>query len=218
MEKRRRKNGELRLENKNNLSRKAGFSKVLSNRFYIHISATFDDGGGKMPLTPLDIHNKEFNKGFRGYDEDEVNEFLDQVIKDYELVLREKKELEEQLKEMNERLNHFSSIEETLNKSIVIAQEAGEEVKRNSQKEAKLIIKEAEKNADRIVNEALSKARKIALEIEDLKKQSKVFRTRFKMLIEAQLDLLNNDDWDHLLEYELDATELKTAQEEEPLT
>jgi cell division initiation protein len=171
-----------------------------------------------MPLTPLDIHNKEFNKGFRGYDEDEVNEFLDQVIKDYELVLREKKEMEERLNEMKDRLGHFVNIEDTLNKSIVIAQEAVEEVKRNAQKEEKLIIKEAEKNADRIVNESLSKARKIALEIEDLKKQSKVFRTRFKMLIEAQLDMLNTDDWDHLLEYEVDATELKIHQEEDSLT
>lgn len=168
-----------------------------------------------MPLTPLDIHNKEFNKGFRGYDEDEVNEFLDQVIKDYELIIREKKELEEKLNEMNSRLGHFTNIEETLNKSIVIAQEAGEEVRRNAQKESKLIIKEAEKNADRIINESLSKARKIALEIEELKKQSKVFRTRFKMLIEAQLDMLNTDDWDHLLEYQLDSTELKTAAREE---
>ncbi|WP_141431264.1 DivIVA domain-containing protein [Bacillus sp. 03113] len=168
-----------------------------------------------MPLTPLDIHNKEFSKGFRGYDEDEVNEFLDQVIKDYEMVIREKKELEEKLRDLNERIGHFNTIEGTLNKSIIVAQEAAEEVKRNAQKEAKLIIKEAEKNADRIVNESLSKARKIALEIEDLKKQSKVFRTRFKMLIEAQLDLLNNDDWDHLLEYELDSSELKSAKEED---
>ncbi|HAQ07577.1 MAG TPA: septum formation initiator [Bacillus bacterium] len=168
-----------------------------------------------MPLTPLDIHNKEFNKGFRGYDEDEVNEFLDQVIKDYELIIREKKDMEEKLNEMNSRLGHFTNIEETLNKSIVIAQEAGEEVRRNAQKEAKLIVKEAEKNADRIINESLSKARKIALEIEELKKQSKVFRTRFRMLIEAQLDMLNTDDWDHLLEYELDSTELKTAAREE---
>ncbi|MBA4537592.1 DivIVA domain-containing protein [Bacillus aquiflavi] len=167
-----------------------------------------------MPLTPLDIHNKEFSKGFRGYDEDEVNEFLDQVIKDYEIIIREKKELEETLAALNERLEHFMNIEETLNKSIIVAQEAGEEVKRNAQKEAKLIIKEAEKNADRIINEALSKARKVAMEIEELKKQSKVFRTRFKMLIEAQLDLLNNDDWDHLLEYELDATELERKEEE----
>ena len=78
-----------------------------------------------MALTPLDIHNKEFSKGFRGYDEDEVNEFLDQVIKDYEILIREKKELEEQLNEMSDRISHFNSIEGTLNKSIVIAQEAG---------------------------------------------------------------------------------------------
>ncbi|MCA1053438.1 DivIVA domain-containing protein [Rossellomorea aquimaris] len=171
-----------------------------------------------MPLTPLDIHNKEFSRGFRGYDEDEVNEFLDQIIKDYEILIREKKETEERLSTLNERLGHFTNIEETLNKSIVIAQEAGEEVKRNAAKEAKLIIKEAEKNADRIVNESLSKARKIAIEIEELKKQSKVFRTRFKMLIEAQLDLLDTDDWDQLMEFDLDATELKTLEEEETLS
>lgn len=98
-----------------------------------------------MPLTPLDIHNKEFNRGFRGYDEDEVNEFLDQVIKDYELVMRDKKELEGRVSELTDRLGHFTNIEETLNKSILIAQEAAEDVKRNAEKEAKLIIKEAEK-------------------------------------------------------------------------
>jgi cell division initiation protein len=168
-----------------------------------------------MPLTPVDIHNKEFSRGFRGYDEDEVNEFLEQVIKDYELLIREKKELEEKLEALNERLSHFNNIEETLNKSIVVAQEAAEEVKGNALKEAKLIIREAEKNADRIVNESLSKARKIALEIEELKKQSKVFRTRFRMLIEAQLDLLQSDDWDKLMEFELDATELQSLTETE---
>lgn len=157
-----------------------------------------------LSLTPLDIHNKEFNKGFRGYDEDEVNEFLDQVIKDYEMVIREKKELEEKVTEVNEKLSHFTNIEKTLNQSILIAQETAEEVKRNAQKEAKLIIKEAEKNADRIINESLAKSRKISMEIEELKKQSKVFRTRFQMLIEAQLDLLKNDDWDHLMEYNVE--------------
>lgn len=167
-----------------------------------------------MPLTPLDIHNKEFSRGFRGYDEDEVNNFLNQIIKDYELIIREKKELEEQLNSQSERLGYFSNIEETLNKSIVIAQETAEEVKRNAHKEAKLLVREAEKNADRIVNESLAKARKIAIEIEELKKQSKVFRTRFKMLMEAQLDLLNNDDWDALMEFEVDNEELEKLSEE----
>ncbi|AYC29175.1 DivIVA domain-containing protein [Paenisporosarcina cavernae] len=168
-----------------------------------------------MPLSPLDIHNKEFSKSFRGYSEDEVNDFLEQIIKDFEQMLREKKELEEKLKSSSERVGHFTTIESTLQKSIVVAQEAAEEVRRNSQKEAKLIVKEAEKNADRIVNEALSKARKIALEIEELKKQSKVFRNRFKMLVEAQLDLINTDDWDHLMEYEVDTTELERIETKE---
>ncbi|SOB92520.1 cell division initiation protein [Ureibacillus xyleni] len=162
-----------------------------------------------MPLSPLDIHNKEFTRGFRGYAEDEVNEFLDQIIKDYEIILREKKELEEKVKSMTEQMNRYNILEETLQKSIIVAQEAAEEVRRNSQQEAKLIIKEAEKNADRIVNDALGKARKIAIEIDELKKQSKVFRNRFKMLVEAQLDLLNTDDWDHLMEYDIGLTEIQ---------
>ena len=167
-----------------------------------------------MPLSPLDIHNKEFTRGFRGYAEDEVNEFLDQIIKDYEIILREKKELEDRIKTMTEQMQHYNTLEETLQKSIVIAQEAAEEVRRNSQKEAKLIAKEAEKNADRIINEALAKTRKVTIEIDELKKQSKVFRNRFKMLVEAQLDLLNTDDWENLLEYDVALTEISVQTRE----
>jgi len=166
-----------------------------------------------MPLTPLDIHNKEFTRSFRGYDEDEVNEFLDQVIKDYEIVIREKKELKERIEQMNERLSHFTNIEETLNKSILIAQETAEELKGNASKESKLIIKEAEKNADRIINEALSKSRKISIEVEELKKQAKVFRTRLKMLVEAQLDMIGTDDWEELFEVEM-GKDLEFAKQE----
>ncbi|MBY9076981.1 DivIVA domain-containing protein [Paenibacillus sp. HN-1] len=151
-----------------------------------------------MPLTPLDIHNKEFARRLRGYDEDEVNEFLDQVIKDYESVIRENKELHNQLLALQERLDHFTNIEDTLSKTIIVAQEAADEVKNNAKKEAQLIIKEAEKNADRIINEALSKSRKIAIETEELRKQASIYRTRFRTLVEAQLELLSQDDWDAL--------------------
>jgi cell division initiation protein len=157
-----------------------------------------------VPLTPLDIHNKEFTRGLRGYDQDDVNEFLDQVIKDYELVIREKKELKRQTEDMQERLTHFTNIEETLNKSILIAQQTAEDVKGNATKESKLIIKEAEKNADRIINEALDKSRRIAIEVEELKKQGKVFKTRLKMLVEAQLELAESDDWDGLFQTSMD--------------
>ena len=151
-----------------------------------------------MPLTPLDIHNKEFARRIRGYDEDEVNEFLDQIIKDYESVIRENKELGNQLIAMQERLDHFSNIEETLSKTIIVAQEAADELKNNAKKEAQLIIKEYEKNADRIINDALGKSRKIALEVEELKKQASIYRTRFRSLVEAQLELLKQEGWETL--------------------
>jgi cell division initiation protein len=151
-----------------------------------------------MPLSPLDIHNKEFGRRLRGYDEDEVNEFLDQVIKDYESLIRENKELQNQLLGLQERLNHFTNIEETLSKTIIVAQEAADEVRSNAKKEAQLIIKESEKNADRIINDSLAKSRKVSLEVEELKKQASVYRARFRTLVEAQLELLTVDGWDTL--------------------
>jgi cell division initiation protein len=151
-----------------------------------------------MPLTPLDIHNKEFKRSLRGYNEDDVNEFLDQVIKDYEVIIRENKELQNQIANLQERLDHFQNIEESLSKTIIVAQEAADEVKGNSKKEAQLTIREAEKNADRIINEALIKSSKVAFEIEELKKQASIFRTRFRTLLEAQLELINNDSWESL--------------------
>lgn len=152
-----------------------------------------------MALTPLDIHNKAFSKVFRGYDEDEVNEFLEQVMRDYEAIIEENKQLKKQLNDQGERVSHFSTLEETLQRSIIVAQEAAEDVRHNATQEAKLIVKEAEKNADRIINDALAKSRAITIEIGDLQKQSKVFRNRLRLLVEAQLEMLRTEDWDALL-------------------
>jgi len=151
-----------------------------------------------MPLTPLDIHNKEFSRRIRGYDEDEVNEFLDLVIKDYEALIRENKEMQNQILSLQERLNHFSNIEDTLSKAIIVAQDAADEVRNNAEKEAQLIVKEAEKNADRIINDALNKSRKVSLEVDELKKQASIYRARFRTLVEAQLGLLTEEAWESL--------------------
>lgn len=153
-----------------------------------------------MALLPIDIHNKEFKKGLFGYNEDEVNEFLEQVMKDYDIILREKKDVQTEVEELRGQIEHYSNIEGTLNKSIIVAQEAAEELKANAIKESELIVQEAEKNADRIINESLEEARQIRIEMETIKKQAAVFRTRLKMLIEAQLDLVNKDEWNQFLE------------------
>ncbi|WP_258871545.1 DivIVA domain-containing protein, partial [Halobacillus trueperi] len=98
----------------------------------------------------------------------------------------------------------------------LVAQETAEDVKNSANKESKLIVKEAEKNADRIINEALEKSRRINIEVEDMKKQAKVFKTRLRMLVEAQIDMIDNDDWDHLFDTELDdEKEVERKMEEE---
>ncbi len=148
-----------------------------------------------VPLTPLDIHNKEFSKGFRGYDEDEVNEFLDRIIKDYETLIRQNKELEDKNEQLNERISHFTNVEDSINKSILVAQETSEDFRANTKKEYELVIKEAEKNADRIINDALLKQKTIYNEIEDMKKNSTVFRTRFRALLQAELEIIENYNW-----------------------
>ncbi|TVX94238.1 DivIVA domain-containing protein [Paenibacillus agilis] len=160
-----------------------------------------------MPLTPLDIHNKEFPRKLRGYDEDAVNEFLDQIIKDYEALIKENKEIHNHAQSLQDKLNHFSNLEETLSKTIIVAQEAADDVKSNAKKESQLIVKEAEKNADRIVNDALAKSRKIALEVEELKKQASIYRARFRTLVEAQLELLSQDGWEALERAEVNREE-----------
>lgn len=173
-------------------------------------TATILGGVQSMPLTPLDIHNKQFSRSFRGYNEEEVNEFLDQIIKDLELIIKEKKKVEEENEELREKLSHFSNIEESLSKSILVAQETAEEVKANAKKEAQLIVKEAEKNADRIINDALAKARKISIEIDELKRRAATYQSRFRSLVEAQLEMLeNNSDWDVLKELEEEIEEVK---------
>lgn len=153
-----------------------------------------------MVLTPLDIHNKEFPVKMRGYDQDEVNDYLDQIIKDYEMVLKEKRELEKQLKFSEEKVEHFNNLQDALNKSIIVAQEAADRVKENANKESKIIMMDAEKNADRLLDEVVTKARKISIETDGLKKQSRVFKQRLQLMIESQLEMVRNKEWDELLQ------------------
>ena len=141
-----------------------------------------------MVLTPLDIHNKEFPVKMRGYDQDEVNDYLDQIIKDYEAILKDKKELEKNLKFAEEKVAYYNNLQESLNKSIIVAQEAADRLKENSDKEAAIIIQEAENNADRLLNDSVEKARRITAETEELKKQSRVFKQRLQLMIESQLE------------------------------
>ena len=148
-----------------------------------------------MSLTPMDIQNKEFERGFRGYKQEEVDEFLERVAKEFERIVKEKVSLEEKISLLEEKLAQYQKLENTLHNSIIVAQETAEDVKRNANKEAELIRKEAEKEARRIIEEARYKASRILAEHEEIYKQAQIFKLRFRSFIEAQLASLELEDW-----------------------
>jgi len=141
-------------------------------------------------LTPLDIHNKEFKKCFRGYNEEEVDVFLDAVIKDYEQLYRENIEIKENLDRITSKLEHFQHMENTLHNTLIIAQETAEEVKFNAKRTTELMIKEAEVQAQKMIDEASNKVRRMASEYEGLQKQDQIYRMRVRNLVQAQLEIL----------------------------
>ena len=82
-----------------------------------------------MNYTPNDLQNVTFKKTIMGYSEDEVNEVLDRVIEDYNSYIRENLEIKDKLAVLNEGLQHYKAIEESLQNALVVAQQTGEEIK-----------------------------------------------------------------------------------------
>lgn len=82
-----------------------------------------------MALTALDIKDKTFKLKFRGYDEEEVNEFLDIVVDDYEDLVRRNHEQENRIKDLEDKLAYFDEMKESLSQSVILAQETAEKLK-----------------------------------------------------------------------------------------
>jgi len=148
-----------------------------------------------MKLTPLDIQKKEFSRSFRGLNEDEVKDFLKQVYESYEQLYKENKLYEEKIKDLEEKINYYKNMEETLKETLIIAKKTAEEVKKSAEKEKELIIKEAKQQANRILEEANVRVVSIKKEHEEARKQFSIFKTRFKSFLESQLEMIENEEW-----------------------
>ncbi|KMO57971.1 cell division protein DivIVA, partial [Lacticaseibacillus rhamnosus] len=111
-----------------------------------------------MALSPLDIHNKEFSSKMRGYDKDEVNDFLAQIVKDYSSLIKDNEGLKKELADAKEKVRYFTDMKEALNQSIIVAQESAEKVKNSAHQEADLIKQQAQQDAQGILNRAKADA------------------------------------------------------------
>ncbi|MDI3316399.1 MAG: DivIVA domain-containing protein [Bacillota bacterium] len=149
-----------------------------------------------MPLTPLDIHNKEFDRAFRGYNIDQVDEFLDEINRDYEAALREATMLREQVARLNGRIKQYEEIEETLRNTLVMAQKTTEEMRESARREAENIIREAEQEARERIRKADEEVARRRRQLEELDHEVEAFRARVRSLLESQLAIVNSQ-WGH---------------------
>lgn len=143
-----------------------------------------------MNYTPNDLDNLKFKKNFMGYNEDQVNDVLDSVIQDYELYIKENIELKDRISVLNEGIQHYKNIEESLQNTLIVAQQTGEEIKKNAYDKADNIIRDSELKAQKLLNDANQDVIKIRFEYEEMKKRLHLFKTKSETLLLSQLELL----------------------------
>lgn len=153
-------------------------------------------------ITPLDIENKKFSKQMvNGYNVEEVDEFLDQIMQDYESNYKELALTKTKIDELNNALNHYKNIESTLQNTLVMAQSTAEEVKNVAKQQADQIVAEAQKEAEDIMKNSKEGATKALEEIEqqtkmkeqqfsDVKQQFDIYKAKMEALLISQSEII----------------------------
>ena len=146
-------------------------------------------------LTPNDIENRVFKKSkMKGYDIDDVEDFLEELLTDYEFLYKENAELKDKVGAMQESVAYYKSVEEGINKTIENAQSTADNLKEVAKREAEAIRQEAEAEAKNHLEDLKQEIRRKEELLEDKKKQMQIYRIRVSSMLEAQLKILNEDD------------------------
>ena len=145
-----------------------------------------------MRFTPMDITNRTFSRSVRGYDPDEVKNFLQLISEDLEALITEHTELKKELEHRREQLSDLRERERILKDTMVLAQETKEQVQKNAMKEGEIIVRESELQAERIVANAYERVSEIQIEIDDLIRTRTSLRKELESLIDKTTTFLSS--------------------------
>ena len=150
----------------------------------------------------------KFTQVRKGYDPEEVNAYFDKVINQVELLVKELKQKNERIKQLEQyeqenkvlkdKLDQYIRNENNLNNTIILAQRTSDQIKVSAQQEKDILLDDARKSASRIVNEALMRAEKIEYDTKRLQKNVDLFKKRLRDIIETQLSLVDEIDKEDL--------------------
>lgn len=137
---------------------------------------------------------KKFDRSLNGYNVAQVNAFVDDVVDKVDDMINKMKQKDMDIARLNKELEHYKSMDATLNRAVVIAEEAASKYKENSLNESDLIVTEAKKNANRIINDALMKAEKIEEEAARIRRNVITYKRRIRNLMDEQAGIIDDLD------------------------
>ena len=143
-----------------------------------------------MKLTPLDIQQQQFVMRFRGFDVREVDLFLEQMASTFEQLQRDNESLKEEILRLRRESQGLKKREETFRHAMIHSQKVLENMRENAEKQAELIIAEAEIKADKIVNHAQNRLNHLQEDIIELRRQRVQIEVEITAIIEAHAKLL----------------------------
>ena len=139
-------------------------------------------------ITPIDIQEKEFPKAVRGYREDIVDEFLDQITVDYEALITEKQKLTLEVERLKEDLRRYSGTENTVLETLEAAKTLMGDISASAERRAEILLKNAELDAELVLREARETVERLTDENEALNNRFKKFKVQYKNLLESELE------------------------------
>jgi len=145
-------------------------------------------------LTPADVENKVFKKAkLGGYDINDVEDFLEKLIVDYEAVFKEVTELKDKCENLQESVKYYKSLEQGIEQSINNAQDEAEKIKASALEEAKEIRERKEKEHKTRIAELDLEVKKKEYDLEEIKKEMQIYKIKVKSMLEAQLKILDEE-------------------------
>jgi cell division initiation protein len=147
-----------------------------------------------MTIRPVDIRRKEFKSGLRGYDANQVDDFLDEIADEFERAYSESQRLSEEVTNLRERLEQFEQLEDSIRDAIVHAEQVSRDLRQNATKEAELIVREAQERAHRILADSSGRADRVQESYEVLRQAKQEFANDFRHLLKSYLAVMDNAD------------------------
>ena len=146
-------------------------------------------------LTPTDVENKVFKKAkIGGYDINDVEDFLEKLIVDYEAVFKEITELKDKCENLQESVKYYKSLEQGIEQSINNARDEAEQIKARALDEAQEIRDRKEKDYKNRIAELDLEVKKKEYDLEEKKKEMQIYKIKVKSMLEAQIQILNEDE------------------------